>query len=121
LQRYLEFSAKGEAEILAAVDSLILSSEPIIVWGAGTLARRLLANTRFAGVNIVAFVDSDLHLQGTALAGKPILNPAQISHRKETILVCSITFSAEIAAAIRSQYGLSNRIYSLLGDVLREN
>jgi hypothetical protein len=49
------------------------------------------------------------------------LNPAQISHRKETILVCSITFSAEIAAAIRSQYGLSNRIYSLLGDVLREN
>jgi len=113
LLRYLAFSEKGDCEILAAVDALITSQEPIIVWGAGTLARRLIANTRFAKVNFLAFVDSNPYVQGKTLAGKPILNPLKILGRSETILVCSITFSFEIAATIREKYKLKNHILSL--------
>jgi len=120
LLRYLAFSAKRDEEIIVAVESLIISREPIIVWGVGTLARRLLACTRFGELNIVAFVDSNPHVQGISLAGKSVLNPTQIASRNETILVCSISFAAEIATAIRCQYRLRNRILSLLGRALQE-
>jgi SAM-dependent methyltransferase len=119
LERYLAFSVKGDREILAAVDSLIASREPVIVWGAGTLARRLLANTRFAQVNIVAFVDSNPHVQCHSLGGRPVMKPSELRGRTETLLVGSIAFAAEIAAAVRSQYNLPNRVLSLLGEVLR--
>jgi len=118
LEKYLAFSEHGDREILAAVDSLIASREPVIVWGAGTLARRLLANTRFAQVNIVAFVDSNPNVHGRMLAAKPVLNPTEISGRMETLLVCSISFAAEIAAGVRRQHHIPNRILSLHGNIL---
>jgi SAM-dependent methyltransferase len=115
LERYLAFSEHGDREILAAIGPLLASAEPIIVWGAGTLARRLLVNTRLAQANIVAFVDSNRHLHGKSLAGRPIWSPAELAIRKETILICSMTFVAEIADAIRHQYHLTNRVVSLSG------
>lgn len=116
LERYLVFSKEGDRKILAAIDSLRLSKEPILVWGAGTLARRLLATTRFAEANIAAFVDSNPHLQGRMLADRSILGPEQIAGRKERVLICSVAFEKEIAGAIRNQYGLPNRIISILGN-----
>jgi len=118
LNRYLEFSENGDREILSAVDALISSREPIIVWGAGTLARRLLGNTRFSQVNIVAFVDTNPHIQGGKLVGRPILNPTEIAGRKETILICSISFVSEITVAARVHFSLPNRMISILGEVL---
>jgi len=118
LQRYLAFSEKGDRKIITTIDSLILSGEPVIIWGAGTLARRLLANTRFADVNIVAFVDSNPHFQNTQLSGRPIWHPKQISNRRETILICSISFIKEISQTVRIRHRLPNRIVSLIGEEL---
>lgn len=119
LAKYLEFSEQGESEILGAVDALVANQEPIIVWGAGSLARRLLANTQFAQINIVAFVDSNPHVQGQTLSGRHILNPTEIAGRRETILICSMSFAAEIATAVRSHCALPKRILSILGEVLQ--
>lgn len=110
LERYLASSAAGDKSILALVESLVINQESILVWGAGTLTRRLLANTRFSEANIVAFVDSNARYQGRTLAGRPILSPKQITDRSEPILVSSVAFAKEITLAIREQYRLKNRI-----------
>lgn len=116
LDRYLAFSEEGDRKILSAIDSIISSQEPILVWGAGTLARRLLATTRLAEANIAAFVDSNPYLRGQMLADRPILEPRQIAGRKESVLICSVSFAKEIAGAIRHQYGFPNRMISILGE-----
>jgi SAM-dependent methyltransferase len=118
LARYLDVSREGDLRILSTIDSLRRSQEQILVWGAGTLTRRLLATTRFAEANIAAFVDSNIHLQKRNLAGRPVLGPEQIAGRSERILICSIAFEREIADAIEKQEKLKNRVFSLLGDKL---
>ena len=57
LERYVAVSREGDARMIAAIEALRATQEPLVVWGAGTLARRLLATTRFAEANILAFVD----------------------------------------------------------------
>ena len=113
LDRYLASSRKDERRIVSIIDSLQRSGEAILVWGAGTLARRLLATTNFANSNIIAFVDSNPHLRGLSLANRPILEPHQIVDRKETILICSWAFEMEIIETIRKRLGLQNQIISL--------
>ena len=110
LDRYLASSVAGDRSILAMIDSLVSNQEPILVWGAGTLTRRLLATTRFPMANIVAFVDSNTSYQGRILAGRPILSPRQITDRNAPILVCSVSFEKEITRFIRKQYLITNRI-----------
>jgi 2-polyprenyl-3-methyl-5-hydroxy-6-metoxy-1,4-benzoquinol methylase len=115
LRRYLRFSKKGDREIGATIDCLRKNQMRVLVWGAGTLARRLLATSRFSEINIVAFVDSNSDIQGKTLAGRPILSPAQIVVSSETILICSIAFEKEIVETIRLRHGLRNKIVSILG------
>lgn len=115
LERYVAASREGDTVILATIESFVRSREAILVWGAGSLARRLLATTELAKANIVAFVDSNPHLTGRSLAGRPILGPEQIAGRKEPILICSYAFEKEIAEVIRKRYRLANRIMSFTG------
>jgi 2-polyprenyl-3-methyl-5-hydroxy-6-metoxy-1,4-benzoquinol methylase len=118
LGRYMAFSREGDHRIRNIINSLRRSQEPILVWGAGTLARRLLATTKLSEANITAFVDANPNIQGQTLATRPILGPSQITGRNEQILICSVSFEREIAGAIRIQYGLSNRVISLIGENL---
>jgi SAM-dependent methyltransferase len=113
LERYVAVSKAGDAGIISTIESLRTSQEPVVVWGAGTLARRLLATTRLAEVNIQAFVDSSPHLQGGRLANSPIVPWASVEGLKRTVLICSITFEKEIAESIRGQSGYPGRIISL--------
>ena len=121
LERYVEISNAGDREISALVDSLRASREPILVWGAGSLARRLLAATRLAEANIVAFVDANPHLRGRALANRPILGPDQIGGLKERIFICSSAFHEEILEIIQGKLGLKNPVVSLPGVGERRN
>ena len=115
LERYLAQSHRQELELMPALDHLIQSGESVLVWGAGTLARRLLASSRLGQANIAAFVDSDPHLQGERLAGREILSPQQLSGRGEPIMICSKAFAQEIRTTIREQLKLTNRILEMEG------
>jgi SAM-dependent methyltransferase len=115
LNRYLEFSKEGDLPIFAVIDRLCLTQEPILVWGAGTLARRLLAVSRLADTNLVGFVDSNPHLHGERLADKPIIPPTEIEVNGPSILVCSITFEREIAKAISELPSQPRRVIFLSG------
>jgi len=112
LDRYLAFSYTEDQKIVSVIDSLVRTQEPILVWGAGTLARRLLATTRLAEAKIAAFVDSNSHFHGQVLAGRPILGPNEIASRRESILVCSVCFAQEITSAIRMEHKFSGRLIS---------
>lgn len=114
LKRYLAFSKAGDRKIEAEIERLRKTQEPILVWGAGTLARRLLATTRFSEANITAFVDSNVNIQGQVLAGRDVLGPTQIENKKERIVICSVSFAKEIAHSIRVQHRLDNPIGTLV-------
>jgi SAM-dependent methyltransferase len=114
LQAYLDCSAGDEIRLLDKVHALQASGEAVLIWGAGTLARRLLASSSLAGANIVAFVDSNPQLRGKTLAGKPILAPDQLGSRSEPIVICSQPFRMEILEAM-SALGLPNKVISLTG------
>src|SRR6185312_5932019 len=86
LRRYLEVSEGRDRAVRAQIDGLVASGEPILVWGAGTFTRRLLADTALARANIAAFVDASRHLQGETLAGRRILGPGEVSDRSEVIV-----------------------------------
>jgi len=113
LLNYLSSSQTGDRSIEDIITELARSAEPILVWGAGALTRRLLATTALAEANIVAFVDSNIHLRGTHLVGRTILAPMEILGRSERILICSVAFEREIVHLIRQQLGLSNPLITL--------
>jgi SAM-dependent methyltransferase len=112
LETYIKNSASGDRGLFTVIERLRQSQEPVLVWGAGTLARRLLACSQLSKVNIVAFIDSDLQLQGKQLAGRTILAPQELVSRPEPIVICSVPFNMEIRAKINA-LDLPNRIIAL--------
>jgi SAM-dependent methyltransferase len=110
LGRYITRSRTQDARIAAEIDRLVASFEPLLVWGAGALTRRLLATTALPAANIIGFVDNRPALHGKRLHGAPIFSPAQIAGRRETILLCSVAFEKEILAQIRDHERLKNPV-----------
>ena len=102
-----------DEKLYAVIERLVRSQEPILVWGGGTLTRRLLATSRLAEANIVGFVDSNPNIQGHRLAGRDIFSPTQIAGRNETIMVCSKAFEREIVRMIRDELRLPNQVILL--------
>ncbi len=98
--RYLGESFDRLTEISAAIDALVAGGEEIVVWGAGALTARLLADTRLADARISAFVDSDSALHGKVLAGRPVLSPETLRGGLGTVLVASVRWESEILAAL---------------------
>ena len=113
LVRYIASSEAGDQKILDIIATLVSTGEPVLIWGAGALTRRLLAETALTRANIVGFVDSSPHLQDKQLAGRTIFAPANIIGRSERILICSVAFEREIVRFIRDTLALSNHLITL--------
>jgi FkbM family methyltransferase len=113
LRNYITRCAAQDRLIAKAIDAALSAGEPWIVWGAGTLTRRLLASGRLSQTKIVAFVDTNPALCGTTLAGSPVISPKELDGYPGPILVCSVTFEREIVDFIRNQLKLKNRILTL--------
>jgi SAM-dependent methyltransferase len=96
-----------ERDVIA---EFVESQMAILVWGVGTLCQRLLASTPLRSANIVAFVDSNPHYQGSTLVGRPVLAPSELSGHTEPILVLSWGFFEEIRSQIRDSLALRNDI-----------
>jgi FlaA1/EpsC-like NDP-sugar epimerase len=103
-------AAQAEAQ---TIDTLVAAQTPVLIWGAGTLTRRLLATSRLAEARIIAFVDSNLELQRTHLVGRPVLAPMQIAGCSETIVIASRVFRDEIVTTIRAELRMTNPIVLL--------
>jgi SAM-dependent methyltransferase len=105
LRGYISRSAEKEAGVLARIAELAKNQSPIYVWGTGTNALHLLASSRLAECNIVAFLDSNPHYVGQPLAGRMVIAPAELKNPEAPILVASAVSQTAIATAARSLFG----------------
>lgn len=105
-----EAQTAPEHELLAR---LAQEGTPIAVWGAGTVACRLMATTALKDVPIAAFVDSNPHLQGHRLGGALIHPPAWLQGFSGPILIASRGFGPEIEQIIRRELKLANPLHTL--------
>jgi SAM-dependent methyltransferase len=116
LMRYIEQCRREDAKLQAKLNTLVDSGRPILVWGVGTHTTRLMATSRLADANIVAFIESNARYHGKTLHGRPIIAPEGLKHHAEPVLVSSRVFQHEIAAQIRDDLHCPNELI-LLYDV----
>lgn len=116
LEAYVLRSRATDAHLNRVIDDLVVSQEPILIWGVGTHTRRLLATSRLREARIVAFVDSNRRYQGRELAGIPIRGPEEIRDLPYRIVVSSRVFQREIARQIREAMGLTQGLVLLYRD-----
>jgi SAM-dependent methyltransferase len=94
------------------IQAVLEKNEPVIVWGTGQLAMKLLGETCLAQARIAAFVDGNPINHGKLLKGIPVLSPAQVNGSKSPIIVASIIQGQAIAKAIQ-QLNLPNPVILL--------
>ena len=113
MQRYLAQCAADDGRLRAAIDAVVDGGRPILVWGVGTHTSRLMATSRLADADIVAFIESNSRYHGKTLHGRPILAPEALKHHDEPVLISSRVFEKEIAEQIRQDLGCSNELILL--------
>ncbi len=112
-------SARAEPEAVAALEAYLRDSERrarvriepplpaargVLVWGAGSMAQRLLGLGAFEGLGVLAFLDNDPNKQGRRLAGYPILTPAAglAAHPHAPLLICAAVEHRQIEDQCRA-------------------
>src|SRR6476620_3431290 len=71
LERYLAQCKEADRHLTTAIDALVDSRRPILVWGVGTHTGRLMSTSRLAEADIVAFIESNSRYHGRTLHGRP--------------------------------------------------
>lgn len=113
LDRYLAASAADDRRLRAKIDAVVDAGQPILVWGVGTHTSRLMATSRLAEADIIAFVESNSRYHGKTLHGRPIVPPDALRERHEPVLISSRVFQQEIADQIRTGLGCANELILL--------
>jgi SAM-dependent methyltransferase len=113
LADYINKSQEIENGIRRAIEKLVQSAQPIVVWGVGTHTLHLLTTSQLSQANICAFVDSNPLYHGKQLKGRPILAPSELEKQTEAILISSRVFQPAIEKQIREELRLSNDIIKL--------
>jgi SAM-dependent methyltransferase len=95
------------------IERLRTARAPFAVWGAGTVACRLMATTNLAQAPIAGLVDGNPHLQGHRLAGHEIHSPGWLRGFEGQILVASRGYAADILWTLREELRLANPVLTL--------
>jgi SAM-dependent methyltransferase len=107
--------AKSQAALaMPEIEALAVQGAPVIVWGAGSYAQRLLENSPLGRCNISYFVDNDHRKLGNKLNGIEIRLPEGMDNVEMPILVCAALFSHDIRRQIEAM-GIDNPVISLSG------
>jgi SAM-dependent methyltransferase len=92
------------------LDELAASRRPVLLWGAGSHAQRMLETSSLGRCNLIGVVDRDPGKQGRSLLGHRIANPESALEDLDadvTIVIASVLHGHEIAASI-ADAGLPN-------------
>jgi SAM-dependent methyltransferase len=116
IEEYIRLSAVLLKSIDGKIRLALERSGPILVWGTGQLAMKLLAETCLGSARIAAFVDGNPIHHGESIRGVPVLAPEEIRAMPEPIMITTTLHEREIAAKIR-EMGMTNGLI-LLGDAL---
>jgi SAM-dependent methyltransferase len=86
---------------------------PVILWGAGQLALRLLCDTMLKDVGLLTIVDTSPQKQGLHVHGTTVQSPRSLRSSDVPIVVASINSSQSIEWSIRHEFGLTNPVVLL--------
>jgi SAM-dependent methyltransferase len=95
------------------MDRIVQEGQSIAVWGAGTVACRLMATTALRNAPIAAFLDSNPHLQGRSLGGVSIHPPQWLHGFSGPVLIASRGYAQEIRRILQEELTLGNPIITL--------
>jgi len=96
-----------------------LVGKEVIVWGAGQLALKLLAQTSLSRANIVCFVDGNPVHRGEILHGSPIFSPEEFAGSPNCndgstpVVIASTIHQDAIAKRITSELKWNNPLITL--------
>lgn len=105
VRRHLRASVTSDA--FAVLDRIASEGRPVVVWGAGSYAQRLLENSALGRCNVRFFVDNDRGKHGGRLGGHRIEAPEAVRGHDDPILICAALFARDIERQIAAM-GLSN-------------
>jgi len=113
LVSYISKSSLMDELIYKSINKIVDKGNPVIIWGTGALALRLLACSRLSEAKITAFVDSNPHYQGKDLNGIQIIAPVDLKKYDEAILIATRAYQAEIVHIIRNELRLRNELITI--------
>lgn len=113
VERYLSQCAATDERLQSAINAVVDAGRGILVWGVGTHTSRLMATSRLADADIVAFIESNSRYHGKVLHGRPILAPEALKDHHEPVLISSRVFQKEITDQIRGELGCANELITL--------
>jgi FlaA1/EpsC-like NDP-sugar epimerase len=94
--------------------SALAEQEAVIVWGAGQLSMKLLADTVLASKRVAAIVDSSPQRCGMHIGDIEIVPPERLRDLPQLpIVVGSIHSEDSIVRAIKLELALPNEVISL--------
>jgi SAM-dependent methyltransferase len=108
IQRYIDASAAALMALpnMALLQELVTKGAPIVIWGAGSHAKRLLANSPLATANLIAIIDSDASKHGKLLRGVEICSAQQgleqAKNANATVVVAIAVNADEVLAELNS-------------------
>lgn len=105
IKKYINQSSLKQRRIVKMINNL---PNRILVWGAGSLTRRLLQGTNL-NKKIVKLIDSDKKLWERKIANIEVISPTELKKYKEPILISSFRFKDEILGYIKKRR-LPNKI-----------
>ncbi|GHT02736.1 hypothetical protein FACS1894139_01470 [Planctomycetales bacterium] len=113
IMRYLTMSAQYEAEIYANLSRY--RETPVIIWGLGTFAQRLL--TQNILTRVVALTDSNVKYHGKKFDQVPVVAPTELFAIAAPIIIAtSRRYVGAITQTIRKELQLNNEIITLHRD-----
>lgn len=113
VQRYL---AACDRQVTRTPQPPLPPQGPVLAWGAGSWAQRLLGQGQLPRDRLVAFLDNDPNKQGLQLDSLPILTPSQglQQHPDAAILVCVAIDPQQIVSALEALLpGARHRLHFL--------
>ena len=105
MEKYISLSEDKQKNIDNKISKI---ANKIIVWGAGSLTKRLFKTTPLKRKTI-KLVDVNPNLIGKKLSGIEIISPDELSKYNETILISSFRFKDEILKEIKKRK-LTNKV-----------
>jgi SAM-dependent methyltransferase len=113
IEDYIVQSKAGMKRIDGRLRAALPADRRVILWGAGQLSMKLLAETALAEADVVAIVDSNPIHRGHRLKGATVVTPEEIRGRTEPIVIGTTLHQREIARCVRERWQLPNALITL--------
>jgi hypothetical protein len=113
IRAYVERSDTRLDELRRAIDEVVATGEPVVIWGVGSLTARFLATTNLSKANIAGFVDSNSGHHGKRLLEREIAPPSSLAGKEVTVFVSSFVYGAEIRRTLETEMRYRGRIVTI--------